>query len=305
MIPLFKKSATESVTQVQDNITRLKQLKSVSKIDAICKNEGISILPRSGLPFGYVAFPVDDAVMAVCLIGMELSSYDVTPARSSYILKRSVSLSLHRMLYEFPQTGYWLWSKEDVIPVLESYGTSTSKELAERLKNDTSVDSIYLIKELMNHFYELDIAAMGFPGLEDVEVELSFDVIQKSLLKAMEEYLSKQQALNSAVNANSTSQNTAGPLSVSDAIVLMAKQGGEITVNGKTGYVVEVYYDYNARKLRARTNDGVGHGVMNVRFPNSARIKDAVYVVPKREVGLANSCYSISNNVPLANYRVR
>ena len=65
-----------------------------------------------------------------------------------------------------------------------------------------------------------------------------------------------------------------------------------------------VFFGYSAGKLRARTNDG-SRGVMNCRFPNSQRTRDAVFIVPKYEVGLANNCYSISNSVPVANYRVR
>lgn len=99
-------------------------------------------------------------------------------------------------------------------------------------------------------------------------------------------------------------QQTSASVSIDQALLDMHRTGGIQTVAGKTGYVVEIFTDYTAGKLRARANDG-SNGLMNVRFPNAARQRDAVYVVPASDMKLANNCYSIANSVPLDRYRVR
>ena len=91
---------------------------------------------------------------------------------------------------------------------------------------------------------------------------------------------------------------------IEEVIRQMRNVGGETTFNGKTGIPVIIEYDWNAKKLRAKTNDGV-HGLAFVAFPNSERIEDAVYIVPQKDVKWQKTHYRIENKVPLANYRVR
>lgn len=91
---------------------------------------------------------------------------------------------------------------------------------------------------------------------------------------------------------------------IEEVIRQMRNVGGETTFNGKTGIPVIIEYDWNANKLRAKTNDGV-HGLAFVAFPNSERFKDAVYMVPKIDITWNGKNYRVANSVPLANYRVR
>lgn len=60
------------------------------------------------------------------------------------------------------------------------------------------------------------------------------------------------------------------------------------------GYIIEIIYDYSARKLRARTDDG-RNGIGWVAFPNSLRKQDAVYFVKKNALTFNGKNYRVSN----------
>lgn len=310
MRPLFKKSAVEAVTGqkvVLDAIKELSTYSRIAQIDAIAKDAGVEIPPRDHFPFAQIVFPISDELYASCVLAMDEQEYDLVVANAG-VRKfsqqgKSALASYSNTLKLMPLSNkYWTYSYEELLEglaKLENTKYNNAANVVKSLIENKQATPRQALQNIVQMIPQDEYIKMGMSGFEEYEVELAFDTVQKALKDVLEEYADSVPQSSSASSATST----AG-LSVEDAVRAMLKTGGEMTVAGKTGYVVEIFYDYSAGKLRARTNDG-SRGVMNCRFPNSQRTRDAVFIVPKYEVGLANNCYSISNSVPVANYRVR
>lgn len=82
----------------------------------------------------------------------------------------------------------------------------------------------------------------------------------------------------------------------------MHSTGGEITINGKSGLLFEVYQSTVGN--RVRTNDGV-NGLNIAAFPANFREDNAIYLVPADKVSWNGSNYRISSDVDLFNCRVK
>ena len=305
--------ATER-SDAQKNLDAMLAAKSLSEFDKACADAGITIPSRDHLPFAYVAYPINKEHYAVAIVGMNASTYDVFPL-FSYSLLAGVPLTSLKLLNEISTLptvkSCLIYSKDEILAALRNSGLQQAQAMADTFDTQEyqSKTPLDMLKQIVNNFGATTQDMIGLTGLELYEIEDALPAIQQKLKHTFDLMMSnmQDQAQAPAAQTTTATQNTTSStssLTVDAAVQRMRQTGGEMEVNGKKGLVVEIFYDSQAGKLRARTNDGQ-HGLMNARFPNSYRERDAVFVVPKWDVSLANKCYAISNTVPLSNYRVR